>query len=1058
MNNNDNATNTSNSSSNSNSNNSSNSSNSNSSNSNNSNSNNSKDFQDLSPLSKLSLSGDSTPMSITSSSSKLNKVTKPSTTEPKRKRVTRACDTCRAKKVKCDGRQPCIHCTVYSFRCTYNEPNIRNKKNSGIPKPSSPNVVAALHAAAANGTLYGDHHHHQGNGTPTSATVAHNASFAVGNESNRIGNTASPEAAGVATTHISNGVSVDSFPTKNLIIAQQIINAVLPKLQFNCLDPNLEFDLDRFQKVISYTNQKLPSSVFNGSEIADLMLDKEAIVPPPRKASTETVSEDYSATTPREVKLILPSKEEALELIYTTWNKACVLFRFYHRPSLIQEIDLLYSLDPSEYGDRQQKFLPFLYSSLACGCLFSKSPYTKTTHNENLEDDGFKYFLEARKLMDITNVGDISSIQTIVMMIMYLQCSARLSTCYSYIGIALRSALKEGLHRNLSIFQNSKRKLDPMEIDTRKRLFFTIYKMDIYINSLLGLPRSLTEDQFDQELPDDLDDENVTREGYLYDRQGGRLSSAGCANYHTKLMFILSHILKELYPVKIVHTEDNKFYHHERQQHPQEQNHHSRGSPASSQVSPRQLPQQHYATSSKPEPFTSSSTTSTSNLSKNSSTPTTPLPSAPDRIHTKVTELEMELKVWLDSLPRELKPTDPNVKQTDIPKKFILANYYLHLSFLNCQIMLYRPFIHFVSDSMNGSLSDPRSLIRGRNCIKIARMVVKLANKMIDEQLLIGTYWFSMYTIFFSIACLMYYFHFANYNNNGHGVNAFGVLFDDDLNVEVIKKDIEIGKKVLDSLKNSSNSSLRIYNMLNTLFEQLNRRTASKTVHKKQQPQQQQQQNANILLQENVQSTFKNFDENNKYMHDAKKDELSEFFKDASIARFQSTSEIPKDLANIEKLSVIKEEDNEEIGGNTGAGLTSNYMPGVFDKLDAQIFGKILPPYMYDQQQLPTNQQQPPPQQQQLSQQQQLQHFQHPPQQFASSTGQPIQQFAPYEQEQGSNIYNTGNSFVPNTNKYNPDEGLNFEEIFGALDGFAAGNMGDGGVGENNPIDYLAPF
>lgn len=78
--------------------------------------------------------------------------------------------------------------------------------------------------------------------------------------------------------------------------------------------------------------------------------------------------------------------------------------------------------------------------------------------------------------MDITNVGDISSIQTIVMMIMYLQCSARLSTCYSYIGIALRSALKEGLHRNLSIFQNSKRKLDPMEIDTRKRLFLPYTK------------------------------------------------------------------------------------------------------------------------------------------------------------------------------------------------------------------------------------------------------------------------------------------------------------------------------------------------------------------------------------------------------------------------------------------------------------------------------------------------------------------------------------------------------------------------------------------------------
>ena len=38
----------------------------------------------------------------------------------KRRRVTRACDECRRKKIKCDGKQPCTHCTVYSYgkRCS----------------------------------------------------------------------------------------------------------------------------------------------------------------------------------------------------------------------------------------------------------------------------------------------------------------------------------------------------------------------------------------------------------------------------------------------------------------------------------------------------------------------------------------------------------------------------------------------------------------------------------------------------------------------------------------------------------------------------------------------------------------------------------------------------------------------------------------------------------------------------------------------------------------------------------------------------------------------------
>lgn len=40
---------------------------------------------------------------------------KPAVHLQKRRRVTRACDECRRKKIKCDGKQPCTHCTVYSY-------------------------------------------------------------------------------------------------------------------------------------------------------------------------------------------------------------------------------------------------------------------------------------------------------------------------------------------------------------------------------------------------------------------------------------------------------------------------------------------------------------------------------------------------------------------------------------------------------------------------------------------------------------------------------------------------------------------------------------------------------------------------------------------------------------------------------------------------------------------------------------------------------------------------------------------------------------------------------
>lgn len=794
----------------------------------------------------------------------------------KRRRVTRACDNCRQKKVKCDGKQPCIHCTVYSYSCTYDQPNIRNKRSNTIP-PS---------------------------GLSTSLILQQQQLIAA------------------------QQLATRSTTVYNMTVAQQLLNLLLPKLGLNLLDDNnaVQMDVDKMEKIISYVNSKSHDL----KEIQDLYQDGPTpknihIDSPVNKTSPTSLHSNDELVLGTDFRLMLPPKEDAMQLIHVTWYKACVLFRFYHRPSLVDNVESIYATDPYNFTDKQQKFLPFFYSILACGSLFSKKSNADKKENDTLEDEGFNYFLEARRLIDIANVGDISSIQTIVMMIMYLQCSARLSTCYSYIGIALRSAIKEGLHRDLSIFQNSKRKLSPIEIDTRKRLFYTIYKMDIYINSLLGLPRSIHEDEIDQDMPVELDDENVTETEFKYSAQEGRLSSSGCANHHTKLMFILDHIIKDLYPIRVKNIPENQ------------------------------------------------------NLFL-----------TPNHIHKKVTDLEVELKQWLDNLPTELKPTDPLDPQTSerIPEKFLLANYYLHLAFLNCQIMMYRPFIHFISHGqLDFEGSDPRSLIRGRNCIKVARMVVKLANKMIDEDLLVGTYWFSMYTIFFSIACLIYYFHFANYYNlqNGNGANYAGVLFDDDLNIDMIRQDIVIGKKVLDCLKNNSNASLRIYNILNTLFEQLNRRTAknSSNIHTQ-----------NLLKEptpipcniknETVQTTFQSFDFINNFgkrqVPAGKNNVIDEppatsfnFQAPPLTTSMSSQSGVPMSASGTNTLvpSVNMASSSTERGtsssgidlslltsgvtDNTTKGTSSNsssgnenYVPGVFDKLDAQIFGKILPPYMLE--------------------------------------------------------------------------------------------------------------
>ncbi len=146
--------------------------------------------------------------------------------------------------------------------------------------------------------------------------------------------------------------------------------------------------------------------------------------------------------------------------------------------------------------------------------------------------------------MDVTDCRDITSLQAILFMILFLQSSANLSTCYSYIGIALRSALRMGLHRSLV------NNFNPIERETRRRVFWVIRKMDTYVSALLGFPQMLSNDDIDQELPIEVDDEYITKDGIREMPNGQPSLVFQASNAHTRLMFTLAKVIKYIYPTK----------------------------------------------------------------------------------------------------------------------------------------------------------------------------------------------------------------------------------------------------------------------------------------------------------------------------------------------------------------------------------------------------------------------------------------------------------------------------------------------------------------------------
>ena len=830
--------------------------------------------------------------------------------------MTRACDECRKKKVKCDGQQPCVHCTTYSYVCTYNQPTKRaltspvglNLSKAGIDsgsvsknkskskaksktkndkkrndttakndksvsvitdgmKPAdlisitqNPPITAASPNYNEMNPSFADNDSIQATTFPLDSSQLNTLSNELSNEQKPIVNPTSPtvipkqQATGSNTNSKSNSNSNSSnsippttllkdsktalstsstprsapattrrFPSKNLKLQgrlekyRQLLQGMIPSL------PDIELlDVPTFLRI--FYNFKGNSTLFD-DVIREYNLIAPQMVSSPRSLSynftdnlpistrrnmrqsyvmnldstmnksleTESNFLPYQ-TIERDIKIILPPKNVALRFVKIAWDYCCVLLRFYHRPSFLEQFNELYSTDPSNYTEKMKGFLALCYSTIAIGALFSKSvlqnedgspkpgenvqlikpvtdgaiptalpenmnllqtsksplgvkeelPYSspnnsyfstpETVDDEReetfLHDEGYRYFMAARKLIDITDTRDLVSIETVLMLFIYLQCSARLSTCYTYLAVAMRSALREGLHRASPPDAH----LDPIETETRKRLFYTIYKLDIYVNTMLGLPRSLLPEDFDQTLPVELSDVNITADGYYPERQNNVLSSVAISNFHTKLTMIIGEIVKELYPIK-----------------------------------------------------------KSSNIIS----------------HETVSKLEMKLENWIAQLPPELQPY-----QTNIPYRYERANKLLHLALLHAQIILYRPFIHFLSRSFSSVAPDPLSLQCAKNSITVARNAVRLGKQMIEKKLLTGSYWFSSYTIFYAVSTLFFYMHEANLPDKASAKEYYEVL-----------TDAEDGRNLLNHVRTSSVAASRIYDVLNKLFEKLNAKT-----------------------------------------------------------------------------------------------------------------------------------------------------------------------------------------------------------------------------------------
>ena len=79
------------------------------------------------------------------------------------------------------------------------------------------------------------------------------------------------------------------------------------------------------------------------------------------------------------------------------------------------------------------------------------------------------------------------------------------------------------------------------------------------------------------------------------------------------------------------------------------------------------------------------------------------------------------------------------------------------MAYAHVQMFLYRPFLHYLSSHLQTQAIDQRSYACATACVRVSRNIVRIAGEMKKRGLLVGAYWFYMYTTFFAILSLVFY-------------------------------------------------------------------------------------------------------------------------------------------------------------------------------------------------------------------------------------------------------------------------------------------------------------
>ncbi|RAK96091.1 Zn(II)2Cys6 transcription factor [Aspergillus ibericus CBS 121593] len=414
-----------------------------------------------------------------------------------RQKITRACDHCKDKKTRCTGTLPCIRCTRLALPCEYNAAYSRGLPPEPLPAPSSVDSYISPRAKRA---------------TPIDRGLGHQRSIS-SRQSPRVGGNTSR-----------NEVSQRNSP-----------DPAVTDLEGNYLGP---------ASGVSFLNRVWRRLHQDEVHAIPDRLENE---PSPKNTSVFMFG-DKPYSDYREVVFTLPPFNTAQELVDIYFDFSMVTYRFLHRGSVQEWLRQVYA---NNISSANLPMGPMVVRTAIILMIFAVSTLYEE-QKPSKQVDGWcrsEQWYAASKYMTSLESGPprLETVQARLGQCLYLLSTSRANECWYSFGTALQLVTALGLHRKFP-GKRPKGGNTYLERELRKRILWSAYMLDRYLSVMFGRPRLLHDEDIDQDLPDEVNDEDM-----LQDDPAQRTGSADCmmiaSILHFKLGRILGDISRQLYTV-----------------------------------------------------------------------------------------------------------------------------------------------------------------------------------------------------------------------------------------------------------------------------------------------------------------------------------------------------------------------------------------------------------------------------------------------------------------------------------------------------------------------------